>query len=90
MKTGRFRVHLVDEAMSGTARGASGGKLESSRREALVATVMQSLPASDRCRRDVSGTTSPSSFLQRDAMWRRGLVVARWSRSAKLLYAGPG
>jgi len=26
----------------------------------------------------------------RDLEWRLGLVVARWSRSTKLLYAGPG
>jgi len=35
-----------------------------------------------------SGTLNPTHSLT--IVWRLGLVVARWSRSTKLLYAGPG
>jgi len=38
----------------------------------------------------ISGIPDLQSLLVRLFQWWLGLVVARWSRSAKLLYAGPG
>ena len=39
-------------------------------------------------RNDVIGVVN--NVVANDRLWRLGLVVARWSRPAQLLYAGPG
>jgi len=38
----------------------------------------------------IGGKFSQTTITRRLLQWRLGLVVARWSRSTELLYAGPG